>query len=92
MYIPSCTHIHITYIHVIPVLFISSYGAPLTLYFALVSSLFETDDTDNYEYLVNNSIKSLLIGSRSILNGKQTNLAHASKCIKKSACHISKFT
>ena len=51
---------------------------------ALHSSLFGPDGAFNYDYIFTNSIKSLLIGSRYILNGAHTkhclaNLTHASK-------------
>ena len=55
---------------------ISSYGAPLAQrasYLALHSSLFGTDGTVNYDYIVTNSINCLLIGSRCIPNGTHTN-------------------
>ena len=47
----------------------------------------------NYDYIVTNSINSLLIGSRCIPNGAHTNhvranLAHASKLIKNSDSNI----
>ena len=47
----------------------------------------------NYDYIVTNSIKSSLIGSRCIPNGAHTNhfwanLAHASKLIKNSDLHV----
>ena len=47
----------------------------------------------NYDYIVTNSINSLLIGSRCIPNGTHTNhcwgnLAHASKHIKTSGVYI----
>ena len=48
------------------VILISSYGAPLAQrasYFALYSSLFGPDGTVNYDYIITNSINSLLIGS-----------------------------
>ena len=46
----------------------------------------------NYDYIITNSINSLLIGSRCIPNGAHTNhfwanLAHASKLIKNSDDH-----
>ena len=45
--------------------------------------------TVNYDYIVTNSINSLLIGSRCIHNGSHTkhcwaNFTHASRCIKNS--------
>ena len=55
---------------------INSYGILLekrASYLAPHSSLFESDGTVNYDYIVTNSINSLLIGSRCILNGVQTN-------------------
>ena len=55
---------------------ISSYGAPLAqraFYLAQYSSLFGPDGTINYDYIVTNSINSLLIGSKCIPNGTQTN-------------------
>ena len=55
---------------------ISSYGAPLAQrasYLALHSSLFGPDGADNYDYIVTNSINSLLIGSKCIPNGAHTN-------------------
>ena len=57
------------------VFLISSYGTPLAQrvsYLALHSSLFGPDGTVNYDYIVTNSINSLLIGSRCILNGTHT--------------------
>ena len=48
---------------------ISSYGAPLARrasYLALPSSLFGPDGTVNYDYIMTNSINSLLIGSKCI--------------------------
>ena len=49
-------------------LLISSYGAPLaqrvSSYLALHSSLFGPDGAVNYDYIITNSINSLLIGSR----------------------------
>ena len=77
MYI--CMYIHYTYMYVhtyIPVFLISSYGAPLAQrasYLALHSSLFGPDGAVNYDYIVTNSINSLLIGSRCIPNGAHTN-------------------
>ena len=50
---------------------ISSYGAPLAQrasYMALHSFLFGPDDAVNYDYIITNSINSLLIGSRCIPN------------------------
>ena len=71
-----------------PVFLISSYGAPLTQrasYLAQHSSLFGPDGTVNYDYIVTNSINSLLIGSKCIPNDAHTNnLAHASKLITNS--------
>ena len=55
---------------------ISSYGAPFAQrasYLALHSSLFGPDGAINYDYIVTNSINSLLIGSRCIPNGAHTN-------------------
>ena len=55
---------------------ISSYGAPFAQrasYLALHSSLFGPDGAVNYDYIVNNSITSLLIGSKCIPNGAHTN-------------------
>ena len=40
---------------------------------SLHSSLFRPDEAVNYDYIVTNSIKSLLIGSRCIPNGAHTN-------------------
>ena len=57
----------------ISVFLISSYGAPLAQrgsYLALHSSLFGPDGAVNYDYIV---INSLLIGSKCIANGVQTN-------------------
>ena len=54
---------------------ISLYGAPTAQrasYLALQSSLFGPDGAVNYDYIVTNSINSLLIGSRCILNGTHT--------------------
>ena len=58
------------------VFLISSYGAPLpqrASYLALHSYLFGPDGAVNYDYIVTNSIKSLLIGSRYIPIGAHTN-------------------
>ena len=58
------------------VFLISSYGAPLAQsasYMTLHSSLFGPDGAINYDYIVNNSINSLLIGSRCIPNDSNTN-------------------
>ena len=51
---------------------ISSYGTPLAQrasYLALHSSLFGPDGAVNYDYIITNSINSLLIRSRCIPNG-----------------------
>ena len=59
------------------VFLISLYGAPLAQrasYLALHISVFGPDGTINYDYIVTNSINSLLIGSRCIPNGAHTNL------------------
>ena len=74
---------------------ISSYGTPLAQrasYLTQHSSLFEPDGTVNYDYIVTNSINSLLIGSQCIPNSTHTNhcranLAHALKVIKNSDIH-----
>ena len=54
----------------------SLYGAPLpqrASYLALHSSLFGPDNAVNYDYIITNSINSLLIGSRCIpSNGTHT--------------------
>ena len=58
------------------VFLISSYGTQLAQrasYLALHSSLFGPDGTVNYDYIVTNSINSLLIDSRCIPNGTHTN-------------------
>ena len=63
------------YIQCISVFLINSYDAPLaqrTSYLAPHSSLFGPDGTVNYDYIVTNSINSLLIGSRCIPNGAHT--------------------
>ena len=55
---------------------IRSYGAPLAQrasYLTLHSSLLGPDGAVNYDYIVTNSINSLLIGSKCILNGAHTN-------------------
>ena len=73
-----------------PVCFISTYDAPLAQrasYLALHSSFFGASGTVNYDYIVTNSINTLLIGLRCIPNGAHTNhcwanLAYASKSIK----------
>ena len=78
------------------VFLISSYGTPLAQrasYLAQNSSHFEPDGAVNYDHIVTNNIKSLLIGSRCILNGTHTNnccsnLAHTSKHIKNCDVHI----
>ena len=59
-----------------PQFLISSYGTQLVQrpsYLALHSSLFGLDGTVNYDYIITNSINSLLICSRCIPNGKHTN-------------------
>ena len=69
------TLVYQTCIVIISVL-ISSYGAPLAQrasYLAQYSSLFGPDGAVNYDYIVTNSIKSSLIGSRCIPNGAHTN-------------------
>ena len=71
----------------------SSYGAPLTQrasYLAQHSSLFGPDDTD---YIVTNSITSLLIGLRCIPNCSNTNhclanLAHSKRIKTWSICIV----
>ena len=55
---------------------ISSYGTPLAQrasYVAHQNSLFGPDGAGNYDYIVTNSINSLLIGSKCISNGAYTN-------------------
>ena len=76
-YTCTCVHIHV---HVqctcVRVFLISSYSAPLAQrasYLALHISLFGPDGAVNYDYIVTNSINSLLIGSRCIPNGAHTN-------------------
>ena len=57
------------------VFLISSYGAPLAQrasHLAQHSSLFGPDGAVNYDYIVTNSINSLLIGSKCIPNGTHT--------------------
>ena len=64
---------------------INSYDTPLAQrasYLVLHSSLFEPDGSVNYDYIVTNSINSLLIGSTCIPNGAHTNLAHAQNVSK----------
>ena len=59
-----------------PVFLISSCGAPLAQrisYLALHSFLFEPDSAVNYDYIITNSINSLLIDSRCIPNSAHTN-------------------
>ena len=66
MYVCMCTSVFL----------ISSYGAPLAQrasYLAQHSSLFGPDGAGNYDYIVTNSIKFLLIGSKCITNGAHTN-------------------
>ena len=51
-------------------------SSPLTQkasYLALYSSLFASNGTVNYDYIVTNSINSLLIGSKCNTNGTHTN-------------------
>ena len=58
------------------VFLISLYGAPLAQrasYLALHSSHFGPDGTVNYDYIVTNSIKSLLIGSQDVFSMAHTN-------------------
>ena len=62
----------------VSVFLISLYGAPSAQrasysYLPQYSSLFEPDGAVNYDYIVINSIDSLLIGSRCIPNGTHTN-------------------
>ena len=69
-------YIFVSHTHYIPVFLISSYGSPLAQrasYLALHSSLFGPDGAVNYDYIITNSINSLLIGSRCIPNGAHTN-------------------
>ena len=47
--------------------------AQRAFYLALHSSLFGPDGAVNYDYIVTNSINSLLIGSTCILNGTHNN-------------------
>ena len=64
------------YVCMYVVFLISSYGTPLVQRasnLAQHSSLFGPDGTVNYDYIVTNSINSLLIGSRCIPNGAHTN-------------------
>ena len=87
------------YMYMYNSVFMSSYGAPLAQrasYLALHSSLSGPDGTVNYDYIINNSINSLLIGSRWIPNGAHTNqrwvnLAHTSKHIKNFNVHVIMF-
>ena len=81
----------------IPGFLISLYGTPLVQrasYLALHSSLFGPDGgAVNYDYIITNSINSLLISSRCFPNGTHTNycwanLAHASKGIKNSDVYV----
>ena len=74
MYMCTCTCTRIC-IHV-SVFLISSYGTSLALrasYLALHSSLFGPDGAVNYDYIVTNSINSLLIVSTCIPNDAHTN-------------------
>ena len=81
--IHTCIHVHCMYIRVFDKLI----GTPLAQrasYVAHHNSLFGPDGAGNYDYIVTNSINSLLIGSRCISNGAYTNhcwanLAQASK-------------
>ena len=62
-------------------------------YLVLHSSLFRPDGAVYYDYIATNSIKSLLISSKYILNDPNTNhcwvnIAHTSKCIKNSDAHV----
>ena len=68
-------HVHVHTIYK-SVFLISSYGISLAQrasYLAQHSSLFGPDGTVNYDYIVTNSINSLLIGSKCIPNGEHTN-------------------
>ena len=67
MYIYTCTYKDVHEF------LISSYGAPLTSYLALHSSLFGPDGAVNYDYIITNSINCLLISLRCIPNGTHTN-------------------
>ena len=70
----TCSYIHVQVL--VPEFLISSYGAPLAQtasYLAQHSFLFGPDGTVNYDYIVTNSINSLLIGSKCIPNGAHTN-------------------
>ena len=75
---PPWTHTpsHPPHLTTQPEFLISSYGAPLAQrasYLAQHSSLFGPDGAVNYDYIVTNSINSLLIGSRCNPNGVHTN-------------------
>ena len=70
MYINTYMYMYIhTYIHTYILMFSTSlYGTPLAQrasYLALHSSIFVPDGAVNYDYIVTNSINTLLIGSRS---------------------------
>ena len=70
--IHTCIHVHVCTSEFL----ISSYGTPLAQrasYVAHHNSLFGPDGAGNYDYIVTNSINSLLIGSRCISNGAYTN-------------------
>ena len=70
--IHTCIHVHCMYIRVFDKLI----GTPLAQrasYVAHHNSLFGPDGAGNYDYIVTNSINSLLIGSRCISNGAYTN-------------------
>ena len=62
--------------------YISLYGAPLAQRASYNSSLFGPDGTVNYDYIVTNSINSLLIGSRCIPNGYYPVLSQFGLCFK----------
>ena len=69
---------------------ISSNGTPLAQrasYLALHSSLFGLDGVVNDDYVVINSINSLLIGSRCIPNGTHTNhTKNTEQCNNRPTC------
>ena len=67
---------HIKHTDTPPVFLINLYGAPLAqrvFLFGTAQFSLWASGAVNYDYIVTNSINSLLIGSRCILNGVHTN-------------------
>ena len=66
----------IVHVYMYALFLINLYGTPLAhgaSFLALHSYLFGPDGAVNYDYIITNSINSLLIDSRCIPNGTHTN-------------------